>query len=360
MIFQRATRREFTQAAAGIFVALFAILVSTLLIRLLGDAARGSILPEAVAALLGFSALNYIPPLLSISAFIAILLTLSRCYRDSEMVVWFASGISLSAWVRPVMVFMFPLIIVIGALSLFVSPWALSKSAEYRDQLETRKDTGQMRPGIFQESSSGDRVVFVEAVSKDDTQVKNVFVSSAKDGQFDVTMAASGYQEFAANGDRFVVLENGSRYEIASDSPEFRILEYKRYAVRLETKEARRMEAVRPNQMPLPDLIKSDQRELKAELLWRISMPISAIVLALLAIPLSFVNPRAGRSANMLFALCACLLYNNMITISQSWVASGKFSFEAALLGVHLIMLALLPLLFFRRIAVFSFSRFFR
>ena len=130
MIFQRAIRREFTQSAAGVFIALFAILLTTQLIRLLGDAAEGSIAPEAVAALLGFSALNYIPTLLALAAFIAILLALSRNYRDSEMVVWFSCGVSLTAWVRPVLVFIMPLVLAITVLSLFVSPWALSKSAE--------------------------------------------------------------------------------------------------------------------------------------------------------------------------------------------------------------------------------------
>ena len=104
MIFQRAIRREFTHSAAGVFVALFAILLTTQLIRLLGQAAQGSIAPEAVVALLGFAALNYVPTLLSLASFIAILLSLSRSYRDSEMVVWFSSGLSLAAWVRPVMV----------------------------------------------------------------------------------------------------------------------------------------------------------------------------------------------------------------------------------------------------------------
>ena len=97
-----------------------------------------------------------------------------------------------------------------------------------------------------------------------------------------------------------------------------------------------------------------------AELLWRISVPVSAVILALLAIPLSFVNPRAGRSANMLLALFTYLLYNNMMTVGQAWVASGRISFAAALLGIHLFMFCLLPLLFFRRIAVLSFARFFR
>ena len=359
MIFQRATRREFTHAAAGVFVALFAILVTTQLIRLLAEAAQGSIVPEAVVALLGFSAINYIPALLSLSSFVAILLTLSRCYRDSEMVVWFSSGLSLGAWIRPVLVFMFPLVIAIGGLALFVSPWAQTQSAEYRGALNTRKDAGQTTPGAFQESTSGDRVIFVDAVADDESYVKNVFVSSMKNNRVSVTMAATGHQEFAENGDRFVVLDDGRRYEVEPGELEFRILEYGKYAVRVETKESRGIE-VRPSNMPTVDLIQGNQPALKAELLWRIGIPVSAVVLALLAIPLSFVNPRAGRSANMLLALCAYLLYNNLITISQAWVAGGRISFVAGVLGVHLFMFGLLPVLFFRRIAVLSVLRFFR
>ena len=98
----------------------------------------------------------------------------------------------------------------------------------------------------------------------------------------------------------------------------------------------------------------------RAELLWRFSVPLSAIILALLAIPLSFVNPRAGRSANMLLALFTYLVYNNLMTISQAWVASGKISFAVGMIAVHLFMICLLPLLFYRRIAVRSFALFSR
>ena len=359
MIFQRASRREFTQSAAGVFVALFAILLTTQLIRFLGEAAQGSIAPEAVVALLGFSALNYIPTLLSLAAFIAILLALSRSYRDSEMVVWFSSGISLAAWVRPVLVFTLPLVVAIAALSLFVSPWALSQSATYRSNLAVRKDAGQASPGAFQETSSGERVVFVEAVAEDESYVKNVFVSSVQSGRLGVTMAATGHQEVAANGDRFIVLEKGSRYEIEPGTPEARILEYGRYAIRMETKEARGIKTT-PKTMSTLELMALDLPAYRAELLWRLGIPLSAIVLALLAIPLSFVNPRAGRSANMLLALFTYLIYNNMMTISQAWVASGKVSFVVGVLSIHAFMLCLLPLLFYRRIAILSLARFSR
>ena len=359
MIFQRAARREFTQSAAGVFVALFAILLTTQLIRLLSEAAAGSIAPEAVVALLGFSALHYIPALLSLSAFIAILLSLSRAYRDSEMVVWFSSGVSLLAWIRPVLVFLAPLLIAIAGLSLVVSPWALSKSSEYRGSLDTRRDAGQATPGAFQESSSGERVVFVEAVGDDQSYVRNVFVSSVQNQRLGVTMAARGYQEIAENGDRFLVLENGRRYEIIPGTAEYRVLEYGRYAIRMETKEARGIERTPRNATTL-ELIGLDLPAYRAELMWRLSVPISAIVLALLAIPLSFVNPRAGRSANLLLALFTYLLYNNLMTISQAWIASDRVSFGVGLMAVHLFMLSILPFMFYRRIAIFSLGRFFR
>jgi len=127
----------------------------------------------------------------------------------------------------------------------------------------------------------------------------------------------------------------------------------------METKEARGIK-VTPRTMSTLELMALDQPAYRAELLWRLGIPLSAIVLALLAIPLSFVNPRAGRSANMLLALFTYLVYNNMMTISQAWVASGKVSFVVGVLSIHVFMLCLLPLLFYRRIAILSLARFSR
>jgi lipopolysaccharide export system permease protein len=356
MIFQRAVRREFTQSAIGVFVALFAILMTTQLIRLLGDAAAGKVASEAVAALLGFSALNYLPVVLSLSTFMAILLTLSRSYRDSEMIVWFSSGQALTAWIRPVLVFAVPIVFAVAVLSLFLSPWALSKSSEFREKLSSRSDSAQVSPGAFKEAASTDRVVFVETVGNEATNVRNVFVSSLQHGRLGVTMAAEGYQENAANGDRFMVLEHGRRYEVTPGVPDFRILEFVRYAFRVEVKESNITDQS-PKAMPTSALLASAGKAEQAELLWRVGVPLMALVLALLAIPMSFVNPRAGRSINMVLALLTYVVYSNLLSVSQAWVAQGKFSLASAWWPLHLAMLALLPLLFFRRMAVFSFLR---
>lgn len=351
MIFERAVRREFAQAAAGISVALLAILASILLIRLLKEAVGGRIVPEAVASLLGFALLNLMPLVLSLMLFVSILLSLSRAFRDSEMVVWFSCGLPLTAWVRPVLAFALPFVLVIAALAGFLSPWANLNTAQYRQVLSARSDASQISPGVFQETKAGKRVFFVEALADGETALGNIFVASSQEGKLGVVVSDRGYQEFAENGDRFVVLENGRRYEVEPGTPEFRIMEFERYKVRTEDGEAKPTERL-PNRMSSIELLQEDSNKARGELLWRIGIPISALILALLAIPLSYVNPRAGRSANMLIAVLIYAIYSNLLWVAQAWVAQGKLSFWIGVWAIHALMLVPLVILFYRRIAI--------
>src|SRR5213075_1431499 len=136
MIFQRALLREFASLAGAVFMTLFVIALTTQLVRLLGRAAGGQVPSDAVVAFLGFFALGALPVLLSLTMFIAVLLTLTRGWRDSEMVIWFSSGLPLTAWLKPVMIFALPQIAVIAALSVFISPWAAQMGAQYVTQLQ--------------------------------------------------------------------------------------------------------------------------------------------------------------------------------------------------------------------------------
>lgn len=359
MIHQRATLREFANTSVAVFISLLAILLTTQLIRLLGQAAGGKLVSEAVLALLGFAAINYLPVLLSLTLFIAILLSLSRAYRDSEMVVWFASGLPLTAWIKPVLVFALPIVLIVAALSLFLSPWALSKSTEYRQNLRDREDVAQMAPGSFKESSTADRVFFVEAVPGQIDQVRNVFISSVQHGRLGIMVAAHGHQETLANGDSFLVLENGRRYEGTPGQADYRIMEFERYAVRVETRESRGV-ALTPKLLTVSELLAEPNPQNLAEFLWRVSLPLAALNLALLAIPLAFVNPRAGRANNLILAILGYMTYSNLISLSQAWVAQGHLAFNLGIWLVHAVMLLLLLLFFWRRMAVFSWRRLWR
>jgi lipopolysaccharide export system permease protein len=360
MIFHRAAQREFSHIAATVFVALFVIMLTTQLIRLLRDAAGGKITPDGVIALLGFGAINYLPILLSLTLFLAVLLALSRWYRDSEMAIWFSAGLPLTACIKPVLRFAVPLVFVIAFLSIFLSPWALTKSAEFLQKMDQRDDVSRVSPGVFQESARGERVFFVEGdVGNRDGRVKNVFISSWQHGRLGVMVAAEGRTEVAANGDRFLVLENGRRYEGIPGAADYRVMQFERYGVRIEARENRDIAPTQKN-LPIWALINQPNAENLGEILWRISIPFSAFILALLAIPLSFVNPRAGRANNLILALLAFMVYGNLMNISQAWVAQGKMSFGTGMSLVHVFMVIVLLVFFFRRLTVFSWRRLWR
>jgi lipopolysaccharide export system permease protein len=351
MIFRRALLQELFINATAVFITLLAISITTLLIRLLGQAASGSLASEAVLAFLAFSALNYLPVLLSLTLFIAVLLTLTRCYRDNEMAVWFSAGQSLTAFIRPVLTVAAPVALVVAVLSLFLSPWALQKQSIYRSQIESRDDVASVAPGVFKESKHADRVFFVESFAGEQNTVSNIFMQSTENQKQGVMFAQHGHQSVTKNGDRFLVLLNGKRYEGLPGSAEFKIVEFERYAVRIDPYEAK-LTAPSSKSLSSLDLIKNKSSVNTAELQWRLSLPLSVLLLALLAIPLSFVNPRAGRSLNLMLALVTYLVYSNCLSIAQGLVAQDKLAPVLGLWVVHAALAVLLWILFYQRLRV--------
>ena len=351
MIFHRALLREFASLAGAVFMTLFAIALVTRLIRLLGQAAGGQIPTDAVIAFLGFFALGTLPVLLSLTMFISVLLTLTRSWRDSEMVIWFSSGLPLTAWLKPVMLFALPQVAVIAALSLIISPWAAQTGAQYVTRLEARDDVSRINPGVFGETGNKERVYFVESMSGDATTVQNVFVSSVQQQKSGVSMSRVGRAETAPNGDRFIVLEDGRRYEGAPGDEQYRVTEFQRYAARIETAESKEPQLSQKS-MTMAQLLANPIPVNLGEVVWRVGIPVSAAILVLLAIPMSFVNPRAGVSVNLLFALFTYIVYSNLLSVSQARVAQGRMEFGIGLWLVHAAMIALLVFMFARRMQI--------
>ncbi len=359
MIFRQTLLREFAGSAMGVFLVLLAITLTTQFIRFLGQAASGALAVDAVLAMLGFSALSHLSVLLSLTLFISVLMTLTRSYRDSEMIVWFSSGVSLLGWIRPVLTFSLPMVVTIALLSLALSPWAVRLAQEFKVQLDSRDDVAGVAPGVFRESKQAERVYFVEQVDGDANRVANVFVRSMQHQREGVMVAKTGFQETAPNGDRFLVLLSGSRYEGTPGSAEFRISRFERYAIRIEAFEAKRG-VPSTKSLDTLDLMQMQTRAAMGELAWRIGLPVSALILSLLAIPLAFVNPRGGRSLNLILALLVYVVYSNCMSMVQAWVVQGRISAGTGIVGVHVVMLLVLTALFFKRLAVASFFRWLR
>jgi lipopolysaccharide export system permease protein len=352
MIFQRALQREMVNVAGATFTVLFTIIVTWLLISILGQAAGGKVASSDVIALIAFAVLYYLPTILILTSFISVLAVVTRSYRDSEMVVWFASGQSLLRWIRPVLAFGVPMLILVSALSMVATPWARQKQTEFKERFEKREDLKRVAPGQFRESSSSNRVFFVEGSTGGSAVVQNVFVNSVENGANAIVVAKQGVIESDSKGGQYLVLKNGRRYQGTPGRADFQSMEFERYSMRVATKGPKLGTELQVDEMSTPALLALPNQFTLAEFFYRISAPIMVLVLMLLAIPLGFVNPRAGSSANLILALLIFFTYSNLTKLAEAGVKQGKVSFGLAWWPLHLAALLAAVALFAWRLNV--------
>jgi lipopolysaccharide export system permease protein len=335
MLFHSSLRKELAQSFGATLVVLFTIVLTILLIRTLGMASKGSVNPEEIMLVLGYTVLGRMPTILTLALFISIVSTLSRMYRDSEMIIWFTSGRSLGSFLGPLMRFSWPILLVITLMVLFAWPWANQQIDELRRRFETRSDLQRVQPGQFQESASGRRVFFIDKDSVEGQEGRNVFVSNVDEkGTETVISAALGRVEMIDDAP-FLVLDNGQRIEIPPDSRELRVSQFGEYAVRIGSSQ-QQIEARRDlNTIPTVELLLEPTPPRLGELGWRLGVALSAFNLVLVALAVTVSNPRAGRSGNLLFTLFAFIAYFNFLNFGQRWVAAGQVSLGGLLVVMH-------------------------
>ncbi len=346
MLIRSALRKELSSIAGIVFATLFTIMLTTSLIRILGTASAGKIDTASVLPLIAFNAINFLPVLLVLTLYVAVLSVFTRAHKDSEMVIWSVSGQSMSNWIRPVMGFAVPFFLVVFGISFFLAPWANRQSSEYQQRFAQREDMSQIAAGQFREAAGSNRVFFVDSLNASGTEVNNVFVTQKQEQHTIVVASKSGQVEVDAKGERFLVLEKGRRYDADEKTGELRMMEFERYGLRLDPKPLRLDDQSAKVKSSL-ELVQDPQPRHLAELLWRIGLPFSALVLALMAIPLAAVNPRMGRSVNLIGALLLYMVYSNMISLAQAYVAQEKLSFSIGVWLVHVLFLLLAVVLFY-------------
>ncbi len=351
MIFRRALLRELTSNAIYVFVVLVAIFIVQILVKLIGAASAGSLPTDALVPMVGFRIITLLAPLIVISAFVAILLTLSRSWRDSETAIWMSSGQSLMSWIRPVLTFAAPLMVIALVLSTILAPWAERRSIEYRRILEARDELSVLAPGLFQEMRKTRQVYFVEGVNLINGKIKNVFVFTDDPNGQSLIRAEQGFLYQDADGDRYVILENGNRVKrvsAKSGPSEYELASFERYGVRMTSNEISDdpLEERAKSTMTLIDEAKPSGL---GQVFFRLSVPISGIALALLAIPLAYVNPRLGRSINLIIAILLLMISLNVMNIMQAQIDKQSISLIAALVVFHASLACVVVVVFYHR-----------
>lgn len=353
-IINRALTRELTTstlAVTFIFVALFMVVS---LVKILAKAVSGSFPATLVFTMLGLQTVEVLGLMLPLAFYIGLLLTLGRWYRDNEMTVLTACGVSLTQMLRPVFTLALGFALVVTALSMYLTPLASRLMAETKRDESARYQVAALTPGVFNEISRSEDlreggVYYVESIAADGS-LQRVFVATSHLGRQGVLIARTGRETVdESTGERFLILEDGVRYGGTAGAGDYRVIEFARYGIRIE---------LAPKTLPFTQMHARSTRELfqesspgaTAEWHWRLAKPLALVVLALFALVFSFTQPRQGRYVGLFIAIVAYFLYSNLLGVGEAMLKRGRIPGALGLWWVHGVFLAVGLTLFWRRL----------
>lgn len=358
MLLDLTLRREMSRNFGASFTVLFTVVITLMLIRILGQASDGQANPQDVFVLIGLTALSYLQLVLTLALFLAVLLTFTRVWRDSEMVIWRTAGVGRMALLMSILRFAWPVLVLIGALTLFAWPWANQQTSALQLRFEQRSDISRVAPGQFRESASGRRVFFIDKGAQAGGVARDVFIRDETTGQ-SVLITAQSAQIERIDGQRYLVLRDGHRYVHTPGQTNYTITTFKALDYRLDDSTA--LDAVSPDKGGTVNWVAQPNRNVPTiylfnpaipawlgELSWRVGVPLSAGLLALMALPLSAGSVRTGRAGSMIAAILIYLIYANVLNVMQGWIAEKRVDLFSGVLLVHGVAVAALFLLLAR------------
>lgn len=342
--------REVLKTSAATLLVLFVILVSNALGRVLADIADGDIPRQALWPVLLSQSINILSLLLPISLFLGIIFAFGRMYKDHEIVVMNACGIGYREFYRPVAMVLIPALIFNAYASLWLNAQVQRKAQVIIDRGQTQHEFQQMKAGQFNQSKSGDLVFFMESISADRLELQNVIISQTRDDYRALEVADSGRQKVEEKtGDLFLVVGPGERYEGQPGAAEHRLINYDQHGILIENKNQPAASKKRSEQMTLSELWASPKPGHKAELHWRIAVPMVLLVLGLIAVPLAYIAPRQGRFGKVGYALLIYIVYFNLMALTRAQLEAQAFPVILNFWWVHLVFLSLACALLYQR-----------
>ncbi len=348
MIIDRYLTREVLQPLLAICIALMVIFITYSLSRFLVDANAGLLRPAEVAQLTALKSLISLDVLLPLSLFLAVMTGLGRLYTDSEIYAMRAGGISEIRLLRPLMRLALGIAIVVALLSGWVRPWAYAESYKIRAAAEASAETGRIREAQFYTFDESRRTVFIDHIADNGQDLKGIFIRTRKGEDLQVITASKGvFNYFARPMFHSLQLFDAQVFKKVEDGIDFSA-EFGSFTLWLPVQTAQDP-GYKVKSASITALRHSPSPPDRAELQWRLSTPISALLLALAAIPLSRSRPRQGRYAKMLLALGIYAVYFNLLDVSRSWVEQGSSDFIWWVPGLLGLLVTVMYLPIFRR-----------
>lgn len=338
-IISRYVARDIVLGIGAVAVVLLLIVLGKLLIQLLGEVLEGDLGVDMLGTVLLLGVIRYLVILLPFAFFMAIIMVLSRMYRDSEVNAVQAGGAGRSVFVQAVMAVGVPLLIILYLLVGYISPWATRLAEVIENVTEQGLALNQLAPGKFFELEHTGWVVYAEAKDEASNDLLNVFVQRTEGNKTVVEIAALARVTQDKEAAQIFVLQDGQRIEGVPGEGKYLLSDYAEHRVYPPRTDFSR-EAHKSDYQPINKLWASSDPSYRAELFQRASIIVSTLILMMLAIPLSKIAPNGSRFARLALAVGIYILYLNLVIVSCSLIKKGEQYGVMLVLLIHIIVLA--------------------
>lgn len=341
---------EILKSSFSTTLILFIIFMSNTLGRILSDVSEGKTPVDALFPVLLGQSITILTLLLPLGFFLGVVFAFGRLYKDHELVVLHACGFGYRQLYAAVLWIMLPVLILIFWFSLWLSSDMKQRSVKILEEKENVHEFQQLKVGQFNKSNKNDQIFFMQSMSDDRMEIKNIII--AKQGrEKDVMETAQSGRHIVdeKTGDLFLEVGPGIRYEGTAGKADYRVITFERHGILLKMKPVR-MRTLDSDEKPFSQLVSSKNLRDRVELWWRISIPVTLIVLGLLAVPLSYIAPRQGRYGKIGVSLLAFIVYLNMLGLSRSALENGSIPLWINFWWVHGLFILLTIVLLLLRI----------
>ncbi len=341
--------RHVLMLLAAVFIVIGLVVFGNQLVLVIKESMKLNIAVSDLMPIIGFKMIRDVPLILSLSLFLAIILAVSKLYKDSEAIVMNSLGVGDKHF----MVFIQPIVVVIFIFILFLTtvavPWSKQQRSIIMDRSENTSEFSFIKQGEFQEFKNGDIVFYaskvIDTVESDTQDMQEIFIH-AKSASGSVITLAKKAQKYtdATTGSVYLRLQDGKRYHGFSSNDNKKVLDFDLYDLQIIDGSAQKSSNVisKIESKPTSELLFSNNVKETAELQWRISQPLSVLVLSILGVLLGKSSPRGGKNLGVLIGVVVFILYNNAMLMAKSTLEHGQSLPIVGLWWVHLLAILLI------------------
>jgi len=345
-------REVMTHMVAVSFV-LLVIIFSGRFVKYLAEAATGDIAADILLPVMLYRLPGFLELIIPLGLFIGILMSYGRLYVESEMVILSACGVSPARLAAYTLVPATFVMLIVGSLSLYVSPLGAAKSAALLDDPRSSQGLNALVAGRFQARRKNNTVSYTESIAPETGVMQSVFLSSTKvndDGVPRMTVTVASEGEIITDpesGARYLELRNGYQYEGNPGDLDYRIISFERFGELIAEKKDGIRSAAPVDGRPTMELLKSDDPEDIAALHWRLSLPFMIPIVAVIALCLSRTDHRRGRYVKMAPGFLIYLFYLMLLANGRAAIEKGEATSLTGIWWVHAMFLAVALLMLF-------------